>query len=406
MKKILLGLSIITLLFLLRNDYENNYISEVTPTSTSAIASIPTLKDETPGFIFMENFIELSRHMEEELASIRDREVVKLTTDDQTGPIRYCGEYFFCENSDIYYCRGGKLPALITGEAFDCREFGIGNSLVKRIKNDIEESRNDDGDFIIYQKIKNVYTIGDFILTVEDMKDYVFREERSFCDLSISQKNTILFHVASQDYPCGTIFSIEYDDQALLVIQTPRMIGNTYGYKAYLVFIAGDKLRVLGSYDMEIGDGLSSKNAWVSDNAFYFWEYDARYEFASAGSHAASTYAFLPRIFKIFLSNGSIQVIEGPNVSSEIKEVYLDQLDQAKTIFNEWSANQITNEPSVDYVFDAALAYWVGMAKYTLPLTELKNELQSIEQIIQKHDISYLYGINSLADIYSDLGTF
>ncbi len=144
-------------------------------------------------------------------------------------------------------------------------------------------------------------------------------------------------------------------------------------------------------------DGLSSEDFWTEDGNFIFWGYDGRYESAFRGSHNASTYAFIPRIFKIVINNRAIQIVDGPAISSAVKKIYQHQLDGIRNSFSEARANKGSYDITS---LDPFIVYWTGMARYLLSGQSLDSELSKISTT-QK--LFLLEIPANVSDLYSDV---
>jgi hypothetical protein len=190
---------------------------------------------------------------------------------------------------------------------------------------------------------------------------------------------------------------VEHDGKALLIFNEPSSGGNSYASRDYYLFYDGINLYDLGSLMRQNG---GSEDFWVQNGDFMFWVYDGRYESDFRGSHNASTYAFIPRVFKIGIKSGIVEITEGPSVSSSIKQIYQHQLNAIRESF----ANATHDEKSHGQeALDPFIAYWVGMSRYLLSGAELTSELNKIATVQKDLALEAPYSGASVVQLYSDI---
>lgn len=285
----------------------------------------------------------------------------------------------------------------------ECDTFGVGSSTnVKTIN--YNEITNGDFD----KNTNATYLLNNYQITIEDKGDYDIYNSLPNgdpdpsgwnCSVKITKNEKIYFTYSSKQSRCGSFSTVEYGNNNLLIFQDEKPNGNRYEGDYDIFFLSDESFVNLGKHPTDwAGSMISTNFFWVKNNSFYFWYYDGRYEWSSAGSHNASTYAFIPRIFQFDMNTG--KVTEGGSISKEIKDLYIHQLSSIRDLINkaEVGTDDISSER------DAYLAYWVGMARLTLTGNTLQKELQSITAVAKKHQIDFKYFDKSgIEGIYKDV---
>jgi len=361
--------------------YTKTMMSVLTATDTQATSTDPI------GPYYPEDFFSF-KYEQDAFKALRNQAIAKLST---SNPIRYCGNYF---NSEYGYWgeRPDFKPSAV--EVFDCKEFGTGNSIIKRIAHSSQEGKGSEGQTVNI-KTENSYSLGKYTVMESDIGD-TFSDASSSCEITITDGNKEIYHLGSAEYSCGAYGSVEYSGKGLLIFTEPSGGGNDYAGKNYFLLYEGGTLYNLGNFMMS-GADLSSTDIWADNGSFIFWGYDGRYEGAFRGSHNASTYAFIPRILKIVTNGGAVQIVEGPAISSSTKQIYQHQLNAIRSSFS----GAETNIGSYDLTsLDPFIVYWAGMARYLLSGQSLDSELSKISST-QK-----LFSLESpanVSDLYLDI---
>ena len=362
----------------------NDLMASDTPvTSTQTTVNTNTASTTEP--YYPDNFFSF-KYEQEAFTALRNQSLAELNV---TNPIRYCGDYFYNE----YGYSGDQSnfkPSAV--EVFDCKEFGTGNSIVKRIAHSNQEGKGSDGQ-TFNLKTENTYSLGKYSITERDIGDSFYNASSS-CEIKITDGSKEIYHLVSSKYSCSAYGSIEHDGKVLLVFQEPSSGGNAYAGENYFLLYDGSTLYDLGSFIM---GGDDSSNFWTENGNFIFWGYDGRYEGAFRGSHNASTYAFIPRIFQIGAKDGVAQIVEGPAISPSVKQIYQHQLDGIRSSFSGAKANIGSYDVTS---LDPFIVYWAGMARYILSGQSLNNELSMISAT-QK--LFFLESPVNVSDLYSDI---
>ena len=225
------------------------------------------------------------------------------------------------------------------------------------------------------------------------------------CGDNVTCRCSCFFFLMIRRPPRSTLFPYT----TLFRSQGMTLGGNSDIREKYFMFFDGNNLNYLGHFRGY--DNLSDliKNYWVDkEGNFYFWEDDGRYDEASEGSSNASTYAFIPRIFKISFTNGSIMVLEGSMVSKEVTNLYKELLTRIRSNFNNLMYDkEFKKYPDVSISmggYDAYLTYWIGIAKYVLDGEPLQKEFTKIKSTAQKYSIPFYE--KDPQDVYKDIGKY
>ncbi|MFA6426774.1 MAG: hypothetical protein WCW64_11440 [Phycisphaerae bacterium] len=340
--------------------------------------------------IYPKTFFDFS-YEQDELQQIRDNAIAKLSA---KSPIRYCGTYFF----DVYDVFEEEDYAAKPGEIFDCKKFGTGDSIIKTTRNDVKERELPDttpGPGTFHERTDAAYTIGDILITETSVGDNWFENPRS-CRISITQKGKMIFEMSSDEYECTPLGSVEHGNDVLLLVQEPIGTGNAYTSVNHFLFVSGGQVYNLGNFVAAAGNnGWTVKDFWVDGASFYFWRGDGRYEYKYGQSHNGSTYAFIPRVFKVTPQLNSLSFAEGTAVSSAVASVYRHQLVAIESSFASTTASGIDAE-----TVEAFVPYWVGMARYVLAGENLMSEMQKIQKEAARLGIVFP---DELGTIYADI---
>lgn len=312
-----------------------------------------------------------------------------------SNPIRYCGEGWYDEYNTDKDSNFKPKP----GESFDCKDFGTGNSLVKRTSHDSKsvEKGPDQG---LNLKTVSAYTIGKYKMTELDTGDVFSEVSDKSCSIKITDGDNEVFKIESKEYSCGSVDTVEQNGRALILFGGFSSGGNAYAGEEHYLFYDGSILHDLGSL---VRQGYGSENFWIQNGDFVFWVYDGRYENSFRGSHNASTYAFIPRVFKIGLKNGTLQIIEGPTISPEIKTIYQHDLDAIRESFASSTKNKASLESIDKTSVEPFLAYWAGISRYLLSGQLLNSELDKILETQKVLGLQGAHEENSADQLYADI---
>jgi hypothetical protein len=324
------------------------------------------------------------------LANISNMAAKKLSA---SNPIRYCGDYF--DENDSSPEDTEAKPVFQPGQLFDCKEFGTGNSIIKTINSQPFNFRSKDGDFVYRSGDRTIYKIGSAIMVRDNEDDRHNADSDPHCHIIIFEGEKIVFKMDSDEYPCGDLASVEYNGKALIILQEPRPIANDYTHESFFFYAGKNRLHKLGKLVISDAGMLNANKFWATGNSIYFWVYDGRYEWQFSSSHNGSTYSFIPRVYKISPTATSCLVTEGPSISQTIKQMYVNQLSQIRLAFE-----KLDTETANYYVeYESFLAYWIGMARYTLKGKALETEFTEIEKVADKISPSL-----RPEEIYNDIG--
>jgi len=319
--------------------------------------------------------------------TLRDQSLKSLVSN----PIRYCGEGWYNE----YNIFGDSKFVPQLGEVFDCKEFGTGSSLIKRVSHESQsvEKGQDKG---LNLKTTSSYTIGKYKMTETTSGDIFSEVSDKLCRIKIIDGDKEIFKIESDEYSCGSVDSVEHDGSALLLFGGFSSGGNDYAGDERYFFYDGSAMHDLGSL---IRQGYGSEKFWTKNGDFVFWVYDGRYEGSFRGSHNASTYAFIPRVFKIQARNRTVQIVEGPSISPEVKKIYQHDLDAIKESFSKAIVNNGLDKTSIE----PFLVYWVGISRYLLSGQLLDQELNKISDVQKTLGLQGTYEEDSVKKLYPDI---
>lgn len=386
MKKKIIIISIITVLLIIVGVFSIQQ-KVIQPIVADSITTASTTDSEIPQAYYPKNFFSFE-YEQNAFKSLHDQSLKTLVSN----PIRYCGEGWY----DEYNVFGDSDFTPKSGEVFDCKEFGTGNSLIKRTNQNshIVENGPDKGRNL---RTVSAYTIGKYKITEDDAGEIFSEVSNRSCKIKITDGSKEIFKIESDEYSCGSVDSVEQNGRALLSFGGFSSGGNSYAGDEYYLFYDGSTLHDIGGL---VRQGYGSENIWIQNEDFVFWVYDGRYESSFRGSHNASTYAFIPRVFKISTKNGAVEITEGPSVSPSIKEIYQHQLNAIRESF----ADAIKDEKSHGQeALDPFVAYWVGISRYLLVGTELTSELNKIAVTQKELALEAPYNGDLVDQIYKDI---
>jgi hypothetical protein len=186
--------------------------------------------DQVLGY-FPKSFFDFE-YEQKTITEIRNAAMATLSTNT---PIRYCG--FDTEEKEI-----------LNVDRFDCKSFGTGNSLIKRLHHKQQEGVG--ADIGLNIKTKSVYAIGAYTLDLESIGDVRLESsENPSCLINITKGTKKIFNIESKEYNCSSIASVEYDNKALIVIDEPRNFGNSYSSKQFFLLYDGNNVYDIGTED-------------------------------------------------------------------------------------------------------------------------------------------------------------
>lgn len=342
--------------------------------------------------VWPEKFFDFG-YEQEFLKHIRDLAMQRLSEDNQG--VRFCGSFF-----DVY----DNSYKLQRGELGDCAEFGTGESRIIRTKDDnqTKEIGSDQGKFLMHIKTDRTYKINNFSLKEIDVGDYDISNDVDTCEITITNLVGSLFTFNKDDFRCGSISSVEYGDDILLIVQDYAPKGNQYTGEFHILYIQGNNIFNIGTISTDwYGNGLQAKDFWVDNGNVFFTFYDGRYEWKYGPSHNSSTYSFIPRVFKITPQTNSILLSEGTKVSNDVKNIYIHQLDSIRESFRGVSTSTLDASTASTFI-----PYWVGISRYILTENALLNEFKNIKDIAAKIDDGNIsVNTNEVDTIYSDIAS-
>ncbi len=357
------------------------------PTVLDSTAIASTTDSEIPQAYYPGNFFSFE-YEQNAFKSLHDQSLKSLVSN----PIRYCGEGWYHEY-DVF---GDSDFTPQPGEVFDCKEFGTGNSLIKRISQNSQTVENgpDKGRNL---RTVSAYMIGKYKITEDDAGEIFSEVSDKSCRIKITDGSKEVFKIESDEYSCGSVDSVEQNGRAILSFGGFSSGGNSYAGDEHYLFYDGSTLHDIGGL---VRQGYGSENVWIQNGDFVFWVYDGRYESSFRGSHNASTYAFIPRVFKISTKNGSIEITEGPSVSPVIKEIYQHQLNAIRESFVTAAKDKKSQGQAA---LDPFIAYWAGVSRYLLTGTELTSELNKISTAQKEFALEAPYNGDSVDQLYKDI---
>jgi hypothetical protein len=386
MKKKIIIISIIAVLLIAVSVFSiQKKAAQPTVLDSTAVASTTDL--EIPQGYYPENFFSFE-YEQNAFKGLRDQSLKSLVAN----PVRYCGEGWYHE----YGVFGDSDFTPQPGEVFDCKEFGTGNSFIKRISQNSQAVENgpDKGRNL---KTVSAYTIGKYKMTEDDAGEIFSEVSDKSCRIKITDGSKEVFKIESDEYSCGSVDSVEQNGRALLSFGGFSSGGNSYAGDEHYLFYDGSTLHDIGGL---VRQGYGSENVWIQNGDFVFWVYDGRYESSFRGSHNASTYAFIPRVFKISAKNGGVEITEGPSISPSIKEIYQHQLNAIRESFATASNDETSHGQAA---LDPFIAYWAGISRYLLNGVELTSELNKIANTQKEFALEAPYNGDLVDQLYKDI---
>lgn len=386
MKKKIIIISIIAVLLIVISIFSLRQKVAQTIVINQTVAT-STTDSEIPEAYYPDNFFSFE-YEQNAFKSLHNQSLKSLVSN----PIRYCGEGWHHE----YGVFGDSDFTPQPGEVFDCKEFGTGNSLIKRISQNSQTVENgpDKGRNL---RTVSAYTIGKYKITEDDAGEIFSEVSDKSCRIKITDGSKEIFKIESNEYSCGSVDSVEQNGRIILSFGGFSSGGNSYAGDEHYLFYDGSTLHDIGGL---VRQGYGSENVWIQNGDFVFWVYDGRYESSFRGSHNASTYAFIPRVFKISTNNGSVQITEGPSVSPAIKEIYQHQLNAIRESFAIAAKDKRSQGQAA---LDPFIAYWVGVSRYLLTGTELASELSKIAAAQKELGLEAPYNGDLVDQLYKDI---
>jgi len=273
------------------------------------------------------------------------------------------------------------------------------------------------GKYIII--IKSKYLYWDVRSVGQGPSTYITQCEISIQD-TISKEYILDFNSGEADYGCGGLENFQKNGQLMLFVSTNTVYYQYQPESNYVYFYDGEDLHLVTPVPIDItNENIYNLSVGFDKKGIWYWTvYDARYYKEFYNFQYGSSESYVPRVYSIDPSGGSVKIKTGSDVSRKVKQGYRDELNNVKYALSKISLECLKNYYSMGSVDNNhywcsepggslsvppdTFAKWIGLARISLSGKQLRDELKVINEFENKYGTLKREG-RTVEDIYSDI---